>query len=481
MSGLPNFWKLSTIGDVCETVKGKKPKNSGERSGERTIPYINIKAFESGLAEQFAEPGEYPVCDEEDVLIVWDGARSGLIGRGVRGYIGSTLARIMCKSLSNSFLFYFLQSKYGEINSRTKGVGIPHVDPQVFYQIRVPIPPLSEQSDIVAEIEKQFTRLDAGIAALKRVQANLKRYRAAVLKAACEGKLVPTEAELHKAPKVAAASRRSSGGSQSRDGSATLSSTFETGEQLLERILAERRKNVAAASRRSGTNKRRDAASTEPAAPDTTSLPSLPEGWTWASAEQICNFITKGTTPSANKLLKQGEIPFIKVYNLTDDGRLDFTVKPTFISRAVHDAELARSKVFPKDVLMNIVGPPLGKVSIVPEDHAEWNINQAVAIFRPLGNIDCHILAYCLMNQGILQWAIARSKTTAGQHNLTLEICRNLPLPLPPLAEQSRIVAEVERRLSVLEELDAVVNANLQRATRLRQCILQKAFTGGFC
>ena len=60
----------------------------------------------------------------------------------------------------------------------------------------MPVPPPKEQRRIVAEIEKQFTRLEAGVAALRRVQANLKRYRAAVLKAACEGNLVPTEAEL---------------------------------------------------------------------------------------------------------------------------------------------------------------------------------------------------------------------------------------------------------------------------------------------
>ncbi len=73
----------------------------------------------------------------------------------------------------------------------------------------------------MAEIEKQFTRLEAGVAALRRVQANLKRYRAAVLKAACEGRLVPTEAELAKAE----------------------NRKFETGEELLARILTERRKN----------------------------------------------------------------------------------------------------------------------------------------------------------------------------------------------------------------------------------------------
>src|SRR5205823_915167 len=87
-----------------------------------------------------------------------------------------------------------------------------------FRLLPFPLAPLDEQERIVAEIEKQFTRLDAGVASLKREQAALKRYRASVLKAACEGHLVATEAEL---------ARKENRG-------------YETGEQLLQRILKER-------------------------------------------------------------------------------------------------------------------------------------------------------------------------------------------------------------------------------------------------
>ncbi|MBZ0100379.1 MAG: restriction endonuclease subunit S, partial [Taibaiella sp.] len=120
--------------------------------------------------------------------------------------------------------------------------------------IPIPVLPLSQQKSTIAEIEKQFTRLDAGVAALKRAQANLKRYRAAVLKAACEGRLVPTEADL----------ARKEGRS------------YETGEQLLARILEERRK------KRQGRGKYK-----EPVGVDTKKLPTLPEGWVWASLDQI--------------------------------------------------------------------------------------------------------------------------------------------------------------------------------------------------
>jgi type I restriction enzyme S subunit len=70
------------------------------------------------------------------------------------------------------------------------------------------------------------------------------------------------------------------------------------------------------------------------------------------------------------------------------------------------------------------------------------------------------------------------ASSTSGLYTLSVNKVGDLPVALPPLAEQTRIVAEVERRLSVVEELESVMSANLQRATRLRQSILQKAFTG---
>ena len=105
----------------------------------------------------------------------------------------------------------------------------------------------------MAEIEKQFTRLDASVAALKRVQANLERYRASVLKAACEGALVPTEAELAR--------------SEGRD--------YEPADRLLSRILSERRARWESQENRGRKYK-------EPVAPDTSDLPELSEGWVWS-------------------------------------------------------------------------------------------------------------------------------------------------------------------------------------------------------
>src|SRR3972149_10393716 len=109
MNNFPDKWDVKPLGEACKTIKGKKPKNSGPATTERTVPYINIKAFESGRPVEFAAPGNYPTCERDDVLIVWDGARAGLSGRAVPGYIGSTPPKGLFAAEGEQYLFFFLQ------------------------------------------------------------------------------------------------------------------------------------------------------------------------------------------------------------------------------------------------------------------------------------------------------------------------------------------------------------------------------------
>lgn len=112
------------------------------------------------------------------------------------------------------------------------------------------------------------------------------------------------------------------------------------------------------------------------------------------------------------------------------------------------------------------LGPPLGKVSIVPASSPEWNINQAIAVFRPVQSLDRRFLAFWLLSGQLLNWAVTRSKATAGQSNLTLQTCRDLPIPLCSLQEQQQIVRRVEYAFGRIEKLAA----EAQRATDLRDC-----------
>ena len=194
--------------------------------------------------------------------------------------------------------------------------------------------------------------------------------------------------------------------------------------------------------------------------------------------EDLCFFITKGTTPSKKELSSIGEIPFVKVYNLTFNTILDFSIEPTYISRAVHTGQLARSIVLPGDVLMNIVGPPMGKVSIVPNTFPEWNINQAIVRFRCKSSLNNKYLAHYLCYAQTVEKMKLKSKATAGQFNLTLEICRNVEIPVPPVEKQLQIVSAIESQLSICDSIEQTIDTSLQQGEALRQSILKQAFEG---
>ena len=441
---------LAPIGETGRYINGLAFKPSDWH--DEGLPIIRIQNLTDPLkpfnrTTKAVDPTY--IVEPGDLLVSWSATLDAFIWRGSKAILNQHIFKVVPneKRVTRSYLYYALKRAIAEM-TRTEhlhGSTMKHINRGPFMAHRVPLPALDIQERIVAEIEKQFSRLDEAVANLKRVKVNLKRYQAAVLKAAVEGRLVETEAELAR-----------------REGR-----SYETGEQPLHRILETRR------SQWQGKGKYK-----EPAAPDTTNLPELPEGWVWASAEQVSEFITKGTTPAATKLSDgAGEVQFLKVYNLRFDGLLNHFYKPAFVSRRTHEGELARSKVQAGDVLINIVGPPLGQVSVVPASLAEANINQAIARFRPIHPLGSEFLSLALLTEHVMRWAIRRAKTTAGQSNLTLELCRALPIPLPPPDEQTRIVAEVDRRLSLLRETGAQVDANLRRAGRLRQSVLGKAFT----
>lgn len=187
---LPKGWTIAKLGNLVITEKGKKPKRvSKEKNEECSIPYVNIKAFEKNIIDEYTDGVGCVICEDDDFLMVWDGSRSGYVGKAIKGALGSTLVRIKLPLLNQDYVYYFLQSKFIEINTRAKGVGIPHVDPNLLWNYDFPIAPLPEQTRILAKLEQLLTDLDKGIEYLETTKQQLKVYRQAVLKWAFEGKL----------------------------------------------------------------------------------------------------------------------------------------------------------------------------------------------------------------------------------------------------------------------------------------------------
>lgn len=414
----------------------------GQIDASTARPFSEVKKGYTPFREGDVLFAKVTPCMENGKMAVARGLRNGVGFGSSEFHVLRPTERVDAK-----YLYHFVSSesfRKEAARHMTGAVGLRRVPTAFLSEAAMPLVDLDEQRRIVAEIDKQFSRLDEAVANLQRVKANLKRYKAAVLKAAVEGRLVETEASI---------ARREGRG-------------YESGEQLLQRVLLARPDQWSARGRY-----------VEPLPAETRDLSPLPEGWIWASVDQLSDFVTKGTTPAATKLSDgAGDVQFLKVYNLTFDGSLNHTHKPAYVSRDTHKNDLARSQVFPGDVLINIVGPPLGQVSLVPPHIEEANINQAIARIRPVKPVGSEFIVVALMCDDIMRWAIRRGKTTAGQSNLTLELCRALPIPLPPFAEQSRIVAEVDRRLSIIREVESEVDASLQRGLRLRQSVLHSSF-----
>ena len=190
-----------------------------------------------------------------------------------------------------------------------------------------------------------------------------------------------------------------------------------------------------------------------------------PAVWDVVPLGVVSSLVTKGTTPPKGTMRRAGQVPYLRVGNLTFSGRLDLS-DLLFIDRSIHEGVLKRSRAVPGDVLTNIVGPPLGQVALVDERFTEWNMNQAIAIFRSdKTRLMPEFLALFLQWSMAQWWLLNRAKQTSGQVNLTLELCRELPLPLPELAEQREIVEHV-----------AAVDAVLQRSKlAARQLVAAKA------
>lgn len=420
--------RLVSLGEAVEL----NPRaDRGQLSDDLDVSFVPMAAVEAATGRMDASTvrrfGEvkkgYTIFRDGDVLFakITPCMENGkmAVARGLRNGVGcgSTEFHVLRPrpGVDPNYVYYFVSS--GQFRARaahhmTGAVGQKRVPVAHLEQCEIPLPDLEKQRRIVAEIEKQLSRLDQAVANLHRVKINLECQTAAVLSAAVSGRLLgPSENQLY----------------------------------------AER--------------------------PDMAPHVELPHGWSWVTTAEVCDVIASGSTPKPQEMTTgSGEVPFIKVYNLCFDGSLDFTVKPTFIRRVVHEGPLARSRCRPGDVLMNIVGPPLGKVSLVTNEHPEWNINQAVVVFRPGPRILGRLLAYWLMSPPVQRRIKRTSKATAGQFNVQVSTCRKLVLPLPPVEQQRRIVAEIERRLSIVREVGANLDGQLNRSEALRKAILSRAF-----
>lgn len=387
----------------------------------------------------------------------------------------------MPEGVNPQFVQYRLNSaKFVAFTSTIDTGDRPRVDYGQIGEFELRLPPTGEQSRIVEAIESYLTRLDDAVATLERVQRNLKRYRASVLKAAVEGRLVPTDAELARA--------------EGRD--------YEPASVLLERILKERRcrwiEEAAEKGRAKAEEKAKKAGQAwsvennaaalengrakaakqykEPAAPDTKRIPGLPDTWCWAKLDQLLLFIEGGNSATA-----QNERTERKVLrsSAVRQGWIDFD---DFRYLATEAPKKTAPYLEPGDLVFTRLSGSLeyvGNCAEVPQlTGRKFEFPDRIFRGRVAPSLTARYVQHCFAVRKLRRHLEDAAKSAAGHQRIGLDDLRKYQIPLPPMAEQGRISEHVAKVRSVADSTEGGVEVQIRRLSRLRQSILKWAFEG---
>lgn len=469
----PKHWISAKLGTIAEVRLGRQ-RSPSRAVGPNMVPYLRAANVTwSGLDLGDVKSMDFNAAEVEtyrlrsgDILLSEASGSASEVGKPAIYHDDSqlhcfqnTLIRVRSPEQLSQFLhLHFVKDALlGGFAKASRGVGIHHLGAEALTEWPIVLPPLEEQQRIADAVDSYLSRLDAATASLERAQAKLKAYRASVLKAAVEGRLVPTEAALAREEKRA----------------------YEPAEVLLDRILKERRRRWEEAElarlTKAGKPPKDEKWKTkyeEPEAPDTTHLPPLPEGWCWATIAQLL------IEPLANgKSVPDGQgFPVLRLTAIRN-GSVDLTeckagawgnVQPTSFIVKSGDFLVVRGN---------------GSLSLVGRGGTVGEIHNLVAFPDTLirvrvAGVRTKLLSYVWDSPPVRQHIEKRAKTTAGIYKVNQTDLEQTWLPLAPLEEQDRIWEQLERLLSVSSATSTSIHRQALRIARLRQSILKWAFEG---
>jgi len=441
-------WAWSLMKDVVSISSGKTPKgiNDVKLKPESDIDFYKVSDMnaegndkymvDSALKLTLSEASSLKLKLEEPNTIIFP-KRGGAILTNKKRILSKKSAydlNIMGvkekpEIIENNFLWFWFQKL--DLSRLYDGSNVPQINNKDIEPLLFPVAPLPEQRAIVSKIEQFFSDLDNGIDNFKKAQEQLKIYRQAVLKNACEGKLVPTEAEL--------------ACSEGRD--------YEPADVLLARILKERREKW------NGKGKYK-----EPAAPDTL-----------ANVGQITDSMKNGIYKPKEFYAEEG-FACLRMYNI-DRGKIVWKdIKRMNLTKEEIDEYL----LVPGDLLVNRVNSRelVGKAAVISSGIEKCVFESKNIRVRILNEVvNPYYLCYHFTLAGT-DYFNRNAQQVVGMASISQPQIARFPVLLPPLAEQHCIVTEVERRLSICDKLQATIAESLQKAESLRQSILKKAFEG---
>ncbi|WP_236202293.1 restriction endonuclease subunit S [Pseudomonas pseudonitroreducens] len=487
---LPMSWVWGRLGDLTlKITDGTHHSPTNKPSGDyKYISAKNIKSWGIDLSEVTYVTEEihqeiFSRCDPSkgDILYIKDGATTGIATINSLDEPFSMLSSVALLKpscgLHNEYMLKSMVSPvfYREMRAGMTGVAITRVTLAKLNNAVIPLPPLAEQHRIVAQVDELMAlcdRLETRQADAESAHSQLIQALLGSLTQAADAEdfavswqrlaehfhtLFTTESSID-ALKQSLLQLAVMGKLVPQDPS------DEPASELCKSIEAEKLRLVAA-------KKIKDTPRLEPVSADE-ELFAAPSSWVWGRMGDICRPISSGSTPPSELFQYDEGIPFLKVYNIRNQ-EIDFEYKKQFVSLEHHAERMKRSALVPGDVVMNIVGPPLGKVAIIPDTFPEWNCNQAIVFFGLIAPVSPQYI-YTFLKEGSFLKNIALIGT-AGQDNISVTKSKNIAVPLPPLAEQHRIVAKVDQLMALCDQLKARLNQARRVHEHLANALVEQA------
>lgn len=459
---LPEGWVWTTMREIGTIASGGTPSTKEPMNFDGEILWIT-PADLSGYAGKLISRGRRNLTERglnSSSAVLLPAGTILFSSRAPVGYVAiasKSLATnqgfknlILHDGVFNEYVYYYLKASKQLAESFASGTTFLEVSASRFARIPIPLCPTTEQRRIVTRIEELFTKLDAGVKSLETVKAQLKRYRQSVLKSAFEGRLTEEWRRIH------------------RD-------ELEPASKLLARIKQEQRKKCEEELRAKGKDPTKYKYE-EPEQLDVTQLPLLPKGWIWTNFNALVIDARYGTSQKCTA--KAIGVPVLRIPNIVN-GILN--TKDLKYSKFTKD-EIQRLRVQSGDLLVIRTNGSLGIVgrsAIVSNIEgvflfASYLIRLRPAISEFLPAYLNLILASPLGRKTIEQ----KTRSTAGQYNVNLQMLRSITVPLPPFEEMKRIIPKIEEQFDYVEQAEQAVEIASSRAEILEQSISAKAFRG---
>jgi type I restriction enzyme, S subunit len=478
-------WRRLPLGELGLWGSGGTPLKTHPEYYGGDIPWLVIGDLNDGLVTAAQQRITTLGLENSSAKLVPVGtvliAMYGSIGKlGIAGLECATNQAIAhCQPdpslVSTRYLFLMLRSMRSDFLDRGQGLAQQNISQKILKAVNVDLPPLDVQGRIVAKVDElmalcdrlEARQQDAEAAHAQLVQAlldSLTQARDADEFQACWQRVEAAFSTLFTTDGAIASLRRTI----LRCGVSGLLSQRLSSDRSTQDLLRE----VSASRGRLASAGRAWSLEDVPQASRADLAFEIPDAWAVVRAAEVCWPITSGSTPPASEMHESLGIPFLKVYNIRNQA-IDFGYKPQFVSESYHDTKMRRSCLQPGDIVMNIVGPPLGKVAVIPDYFPEWNCNQAIVGFRLIPPMVPAYLYLYLCEGAFLQGIELIG--TAGQDNISVTKSKHLPIPVPPMEEQHRIVAKVTELLTLCDQLKARIAAARAKHSQLAEALVEQA------